>query len=53
MEKGPLDKHTEELLSAYFGGELEGLELQRVEGWLADVTEACTVCLTNRYTILA
>ena len=35
MEKGPLDKQTEELLTAYFRGELEGLELQRVEAWLA------------------
>ena len=36
MEKGPLDKQTEELLTAYFRGELEGLELQRVEAWLAE-----------------
>ena len=28
MEKGPLDKQTEELLTAYFRGELAGLELQ-------------------------
>lgn len=39
MEKGPLDKQTEELLTAYFRGELEGLELQRVEAWLAESEE--------------